>query len=77
MKTVLLDVSELEAPKPLIEAAKALQKLKEGEVLLFRHRMNPKHLFNEIKAQKMEYEILKDIPNEFEMKIWRSDVRGT
>ena len=77
MKTIVLDVSDLEAPQPLIAAAKALKELKKDEVLLFRHRMNPKHLFNEIKALKMDYRIVKDLPNEFEMKIWRSDVRGT
>ena len=77
MQEKLLDVSLLEAPQPLIQAVHALDELKEDEVLLFKHRMNPRHLFNEIAARGMQYEIVKDEPNEFIMKIWRDDVSRT
>ncbi len=70
-KVIELDVSELEAPKPLIEAVVAMDALGKDEVLLFRHRMNPRHLFNEIAAKGFSYEIIKDEPNEFVMKIYR------
>ncbi len=74
MKEIFLDVSELEAPKPLVEAVLALEQLQENEVLFFKHRMNPRHLFGEIAARHMEYEVLKDEPGDFLMKIWREDV---
>ena len=63
-------LSELEAPEPLVLATRALEALKENEVLLFRHRMNPKHLFGELMSRGMEYEIVKDEPNHFEMRIF-------
>ncbi len=77
MQEKLLDVSELEAPEPLILAVRALEELKDDEVLLFKHRMNPRHLFNEIAVRGMRYEIIKDEPNDFLMKIWRENVSGT
>ena len=77
MQEKLLDVSLLEAPEPLIMAVRALEELKEDEVLVFKHRMNPRHLFNEIAARGMRYEIVKDEPNDFLMKIWRENVSGT
>ena len=77
MQEKLLDVSELEAPEPLVLAVRALDELGEDEVLLFKHRMNPRHLFNEIAARGMHYEIIKDEPNDFLMKIWRDDVSRT
>ena len=70
-KEILLDVSELEAPQPLIEAAKALDKLKDDEILLFKHRMSPKHLFTEIEQRNLHYEIIKNEPNDFLMKIYK------
>ncbi len=71
MKEIVLDVSELEAPKPLVKAVIALEGLQKDEVLIFKHRMNPRHLFNEIAQRGMHYEILKDEPNDFMMKVWR------
>jgi len=70
-KEILLDVSELEAPQPLIEAVMALDKLQENEVLIFQHRMSPQHLFHEIETRKLSYEILKDEENNFVMKIYK------
>ena len=76
MREKVLDVSLLEAPEPLVRALRALDELEDDEVLLFLHRMNPRHLFGEIAARGMRYEILKDEPNDFMMRIWR-DVSGT
>ena len=77
MRETLLDVSELETPEPLVVALRALETLEEDEVLLFVHRMNPRHLFGEIEARAMRYEILEDEPGRFSMKIWRDDVSRT
>lgn len=40
-----LDVSELEAPEPLVQAIEALQSLPHGDYLRFYHRMKPCHLY--------------------------------
>ena len=66
-----MDVSELEAPYPLIEAINALNALQENEVLIFRHRMNPQMLFQNISALGLKYEITKEDANEFEMRIYK------
>jgi len=71
LKKIVLDVSDLEAPQPLILAAKALRELGEDECLIFKHRMNPKHLFSELLALDMDYIVVKEQPNEFEMKIFK------
>ena len=73
MREIFLDVSELEAPQPLIQAVCALDKLQKDEVLVFHHRMNPKHLFVEIQKRGLHYSIIKDEENLFEMKIWREE----
>ncbi len=70
-KEIILDVSELEAPYPLIEAINALNALQENEVLIFRHRMNPQMLFQNISALGLKYEITKEDANEFEMRIYK------
>jgi TusA-related sulfurtransferase len=70
-KEITLDVSMLEAPEPLIKAVLALDALKEGEVLFFHHRMNPKHLFHEIAVRNLSYTVLKDEENNFVMKIYK------
>lgn len=40
-KKIFLDVSELEAPAPLSEILKLATHLKEGELLIVKHRMFP------------------------------------
>ncbi len=77
MQEKLLDVSLLEAPEPLIQAVRVLDEVGEDEVLIFKHRMKPRHLFNEIAARGMRYEIIKDEPNDFLMRIWRENVSRT
>ncbi len=70
-KEIILDVSELEAPYPLVEAVNALNSLQDEEVLIFRHRMNPQMLFQNILALGLHYEITKEDENEFEMRIYK------
>lgn len=45
MAEQLLDVSDLEAPEPLLKAIDALQALPAGDYLRFCHRMKPCHLY--------------------------------
>ena len=70
-KTITLDVSELEAPYPLITALEAVHNLKDDEILIFKHRMNPCKLFEAIDKNNLKYEIIKDEENNFEMKIYK------
>ncbi|PLY11523.1 MAG: hypothetical protein C0626_02885 [Arcobacter sp.] len=68
-KTIILDVSELEAPYPLMQGLEAVHNLKEDEILIFKHRMSPCKLFETIEKNSLRYEIIKDEENYFEMKI--------
>jgi len=49
-KEILLDVSELEAPHPLVKGIAAMKDLKEDETLIFIHRMFPCKLQEQIDA---------------------------
>jgi TusA-related sulfurtransferase len=70
-KEIVLDVSELEAPYPLVEAINALNILQDDEVLIFRHRMNPQMLYQNILALQLQFDITKEEENEFEMRIYK------
>jgi len=77
MQEIVLDVSELEAPEPLVKGIIALDKLQKDQVLVFIHRLNPKHLFAEISQRDLAYEIIEDTPNNFKMKVYHKDVSRT
>ena len=70
-KTIILDVSELEAPYPLLKALEAIHELKNDETLTFIHRMSPCKLFEAIEKNSLEYKVIKDEENYFEMKIYK------
>lgn len=70
-KVIILDVSELEAPLPLVKGVEAMQKLQEGENLIFIHRMFPCKLQERIDKLGLKSEIVKNEENYFEMKIYR------
>lgn len=70
-KTITLDVSELEAPYPLMQGLEAIHNLKDNEILIFKHRMSPCKLFETIEKNSLKYEILRDEENHFEMKIYK------
>ncbi len=72
LKQIILNVSELEAPYPLIEASKAIKELKNEEELIFIHRMFPCKLQNVLEKFECKSEVLKDEENYFEMKITRN-----
>ena len=69
-KEILLDVSELEAPLPLIQATQALRQLQNGETLVFIHRMFPCKLPEQIEKLGLKSEIIKNEENYFEMRIF-------
>mgnify|MGYP001029269202 CR=1 FL=1 len=70
-KSIILDVSDLEAPYPIMKALDAIQELKDGEILVFIHRMSPCKLFEAIERNNLKYTIIKDEENYFEMQIYK------
>ena len=72
LKQIILNVSELEAPYPLIEASKAIKELKNEEELIFIHRMFPCKLQNVLEKFECKSEVLKDEENYFKMRITRN-----
>ncbi|MCW8829577.1 MAG: DUF2249 domain-containing protein [Gammaproteobacteria bacterium] len=69
----LLDVSELEAPEPLLLAIDALQDLAGGEYLRFCHRMKPCHLYRYLEENGFCAETRQGKRCECEVLIWRED----
>ena len=67
----LRDVSELEAPEPLVQALAALQELPEGAYLRLRHRMKPCHLYGYLAQQGFEAETRRGEVVACEVFIWR------
>lgn len=67
----LLDVSELEAPEPLVRALAALQALPEGAYLRLRHRMKPCHLYGHLAQQGFEADTRQGEAVACEVFIWR------
>ena len=72
LKQIILDVSEFEAPYPLIEASQAIKDLKDDEELIFIHRMFPYKLKAVLEKFECKSEVIKDEENYFEMRITRN-----
>lgn len=70
-KEIILDVSELEAPLPLVRGVEAMRNLKDNETLVFIHRMFPCKLHEQIDKLGLKSDIVKDEENYFEIKIYR------
>jgi len=71
----LLDVSELEAPEPLLRAIEALQTLPPGDYLRFCHRMQPCHLYRFLEENGFRADTRKGNRCECELFIWRDTDR--
>lgn len=67
----LLDVSELEAPEPLVRAIAALQTLTPGSYLRLRHRMKPCHLFDYLGQRGFDADTRQGKVAACEVFIWR------
>lgn len=68
-----VDVSELEAPEPLVQAIAALQSLQPGEYLRFCHRMKPCHLYGFLDENGFSADTRHGVEFECEVYIWRRD----
>lgn len=69
----LLDVSELEAPEPLMRAVAAIESLSRGEYLRFRHRMKPCHLYPVLEKHGLAWDTRQGEVVECELFIWHAD----
>jgi hypothetical protein len=66
-----LDVSDLEAPEPLLRAIEVLQGLAEGDYLRFCHRMKPCHLYRYLEEHGFTADTRRGKACECEVFIWR------
>lgn len=67
----VLDVSELEAPEPLLRAIETVQTLETGEYLRFCHRMKPCHLYRYLDENGFHSDTRHGNEFECEVFIWR------
>lgn len=67
----VLDVSELEAPEPLLRAIETVQTLEPGEFLRFCHRMKPCHLYRFLDENGFHSDTRHGNDYECEVFIWR------
>lgn len=68
---LFLDVSDLEAPEPLLQAIDALQELDKGDYLRFCHRMKPCHLYQFLEENGFCADTRHGSRCECEVMIWR------
>jgi hypothetical protein len=67
----ILDVSELEAPEPLLRAIDTVETLGSGEYLRFCHRMKPCHLYRYLEENGFHSDTRHGLRHECEVFIWR------
>lgn len=72
-KEHLLDVSELEAPEPLVQALSAIETLEPGDYLRLCHRMKPCHLYTHLAKQGFDADTREGRSTRCEVFIWRQD----
>lgn len=66
-----LDVSELEAPEPLLLALSALESLPKGDYLRLRHRMKPRHLYPLLEEGNFAWETRRGVEVACELFVWQ------
>jgi len=66
----ILDVSDMEAPEPLLRAVAALETLPHGDYLRFRHRMKPCHLYAAMEKKGLAWDTRHGEVVECELFIW-------
>lgn len=68
----LIDVSELEAPEPLLSAVEALESLPRGDYLRLRHRLKPCHLYAVLEKNGLAWDTRHGEVVECELFIWHA-----
>lgn len=67
---LVLDVSALAAPEPLLRAVDALEALPRGDYLRIRHRMKPCHLYAVLEQNGLAWDTRRGEEVECELFIW-------
>ena len=67
---VLLDVSDLEPPEPLVQTLEAAEQLKPGQYLRMLHRRDPCMLFSNLDDNHFKYFQRKGSSTAVEVFIW-------
>ena len=76
-KVVTLDVSDLEAPEPLLRARQALAHLPQGALLHMKHRLWPRLLCEQLPELGFDWETRQGAEGGCELFIWhRGDERA-
>lgn len=71
VREVLLDVSELEAPEPLLQSLAAAAQLQAGDYLRLRHRRRPCLLYDNLAQRGFSSETRGGLSVTCEVFIWR------
>lgn len=69
-REVLLDVSELEPPEPLVQTLEAAKQLKAGQYLRMLHRRDPCMLYGNLDDSHFKYIQRKGSTSAVELFIW-------
>ena len=75
-RVITLDVSDLEAPEPLVRAQQALAELPEGALLHFKHRLWPRLLCERLPELGFDWEVRQGPKGGCELFIWRQGDRA-
>ena len=68
----IVDVSELEPPRPLAVAVAALRELGDGQYLVVRHRREPVPLYAMLTEMGFSYRVREGAVTPIEVVIWAS-----
>ena len=71
-REVVLDVSELEAPEPLVQSLAAVERLQNGDYLRLRHRRRPCLLYENLHQRGFSSETRAGHEMACEVLIWRN-----
>lgn len=75
---ILLDVSELEPPEPLVQTLEAAEQLQSGQYLRMLHRRDPCMLFDNLDSDEYRHFQRKGTTTAVEVFIWRNnDIAAT
>ncbi|GLQ31943.1 DUF2249 domain-containing protein [Litoribrevibacter albus] len=75
LKTIHLDVSELEPPEPMVCILEALPKLSPGEVLCVHHRREPFPLYQKLASLGFDFKTIQQTEARYQIHIWQSRQR--
>ncbi|MDH5631895.1 MAG: DUF2249 domain-containing protein [Gammaproteobacteria bacterium] len=70
-RQVLLDVSDMEPPDPLVMATEAVSQLQPGEYLCLRHRRDPCLLYEQLQQSGFGFRQRQGSVTAVELLVWR------